>query len=273
MNASYLAAVVQLSSTADKQANWEAAEALIEQAAAQGAQLVALPELWNCLGDGARMAELAEDIPGPTSQKMAALAQRLGVTLLAGSIAERGPTAGRFYNTALLFSSTGELIARYRKVHRFDVALPGRVTYSESAHVDAGGSTVVAATPWGRLGLAICYDLRFPGLFARLSAAGAEVLLIPSAFAEATGRDHWEILLRARAIECQCYVIAPNQVGAHSPQLTTYGHSLIVDPWGRVAARVDDGAGVACATIDLQLLRQIRQQLPALAHRVPRIDG
>lgn len=273
MTERYLAAVVQLSSGADKAANLQAAAHHVEAAAAQGAQLVALPELFDLLTDGPAMAAAAEPITGPTAEFLAQLARRHRVTLLAGSIAIQSETPGRFYNTALLFSPEGELLASYRKIHRFDVALPGRVTYRESAYVDAGDAWVVANTPCGRLGIAICYDLRFPGLFARLAAAGAQLLIVPSAFAEATGRDHWEPLLRARAIENQCFVLAPNQVGPHTPQLTTYGHSLIVDPWGVVLARRETGVGVACAEIDLARLQEIRAQLPALTHRVPRIDS
>lgn len=269
----YLAAVVQLASGADKAANLEAAQEQIHAAAAQGAQLVALPELFDLLADGPTMAAAAETIPGPTSRRLAGLAHELRITLLAGSIAERSGAAGRFFNTALLFSPTGDLLARYRKIHRFDVALPGRVTYRESAYVDAGGETTAASTSLGRLGIAICYDLRFPGLFARLAAAGAQVMLVPSAFAEGTGRDHWEVLLRARAIENQCYVIAPNQSATHTPHLTTYGNSLIVDPWGTVLARIERGVGFVCAEIDLARVAEIRRQLPALTHRVPRIDG
>lgn len=269
----YLAAVVQLASGADKAANLQAAAEQVAAAAARGARLIALPELFDLMADGAAMAAAGESVPGPTSDRLADLARQAGVILLAGSIAERSERPGRFYNTSLLFSATGELLTKYRKIHRFDVAVPGRVTYRESAHVDAGDETVVATTPLGLLGLAICYDLRFPGLFVRLAAAGAQVLLIPSAFAEGTGRDHWEVLLRARAIENQCYVVAPNQCARHTPHLTTYGHSMIVDPWGAVLARVERGVGIGMAEIDLQRLSDIRAQLPALAHRLPRIDG
>ena len=204
--------------------------------------LVALPELFNCFGRFETVVAQAEPIPGPTSDAMSKLAARLGITLVAGSIAERDETSGHAFNTSLLFDSQGRLLARYRKMHRFNVELPGQVSVRESKWISAGGGVATAATSLGTLGMAICYDLRFPELFRRLASAEAEVIVVPSAFTQATGRDHWEILLRARAIENQAYVIAPNQAGHRPPQPASHGHSAIIDPWGRILAMADDAA-------------------------------
>jgi predicted amidohydrolase len=190
--------------------------------------------------------------------------------LLAGSIAERAPlgAATAIYNTSLLFDPDGRLLARYRKMHRFDVDLPGQVVARESDWFAAGANIATATTPLGALGTAICYDLRFPELFRRMASAGVQVILLPSAFTLHTGRDHWQVLLRARAIENQAYVVAPNQCGRHSPQLVSYGHSAIVDPWGRVlASGPESGEAIVAAEIDLAYLSTVRSQLPALAHR------
>lgn len=263
----YLAAVVQLSSGEDKEANLAAASSLIEQAAGRGAELVALPELFNCLGRPDEIVRQAESIPGPTSEAMSALAARLGITLLAGSMAERDEGTGRAFNTSVLFGPDGKQLAAYRKLHLFDIDLPGRVTFRESSWLRAGDEVVAVPTPLGTLGLAICYDLRFAELFRVLSDRGADVLLVPSAFTQATGCDHWQVLLQARAIENQAFVIAPNQHGIHSPQLVTYGRSMIIDPWGTVLATAGDGAGIALAEIRRERLVEVRRRLPALKHR------
>jgi predicted amidohydrolase len=277
MIAPYLAAAIQMESGADKRANLATANRLVEAAAAAGAQLVALPELFNCLGSYETVAAAAETIPGPTSDALAALAARVQVILVAGSIAERPlPTEnarGQIFNTSLTFDSDGRLLSRYRKVHRFDVDLPGAVSVQESRWFAAGENFAAIATPLGILGTAICYDLRFPELFRGMSSAGAEVLVLPAAFTAITGRDHWEILLRARAIENQCYVIAPNQCGHPPHAFAMHGHSAIVNPWGQIVAMASDTNGAATGetivygTIDLALLKKIREQLPALRHR------
>lgn len=270
MTAPYLAAAVQMQSSEDKSANLATATRLVEQAAAAGARLVALPELFNCLGRYDVVAAEAELVPGRTSDAMGALAARLHITLLAGSIAARNSAAphASIYNTSLLFDPDGRLLARYRKIHRFDVDLPGQVVARESQWFAAGRDVAPTTTPLGMLGMAICYDLRFPELFRRLSSAGVQVVLLPSAFTLHTGRDHWEVLLRARAIENQVYVVAPNQCGRHSPQLTSYGHSAIIDPWGRLlACAPESGEAIVSSMIDLGQLAAIRRQLPALAHR------
>ena len=267
MRESITAAAVQMNSGEDKQANLARATQLIEEAAQGGAQLVALPEMFNCLGRFSNVVQNAETIPGLTSQAMSQLALRLRVTLLAGSICERSEIEGKGYNTSLLFSPSGDILAKYRKVHLFDVDLPNRVAITESTWIVAGNETVTAETPCGNLGLSICYDLRFPELYRRLADQRVEIILVPAAFTMTTGRDHWEILLRARAIENQAFIIAPNQWGRHGQELTTYGNSMIVDPWGRILARADDGEGMALAALDFQRLTEFREQIPALAHR------
>jgi len=258
---------VQMTSGADKARNLETAIRLVEEGAASGARLIALPELFNCLGSTETIAEQAEPVPGPTSRAMGELAARLQITLLAGSIAERVDGADKVFNTSLLFSPDGERLACYRKIHLFDIDLRGQVTFQESSFMQAGDRLVVTETAIGRLGQATCYDLRFPELFRRLVDAGAEVLCVPAAFTLPTGRDHWQPLLRARAIENQAYVIAPNQYGHNSPGIVTYGRSAIIDPWGVPLAAASDGETVITAEIDLDHQAEIRERLPALRHR------
>ena len=260
-------AAVQMTSTADKPLNLRKAESLVRDAAARGAVLIALPELFNCLGEPEIILEQAEEVPGPTSESMSRLAAECQITLLAGSIAERVAGEKRIFNSSLLFGPDGRQLACYRKIHLFDIDLPGHVTFRESAIMGTGSRIVMTQTGVGLVGQAICYDLRFPELFRRLSAAGADLFVIPSAFTLATGRDHWEVLLRARAIENQVHVIAPNQVGRHSPSLQTYGRSMIIDPWGTVLATAPDGDAVVTAVVDLERQSEIRSRLPALQHR------
>jgi deaminated glutathione amidase len=265
-------AAVQLNSRDDKAANIAAAETLIGRAAEGGARLVVLPELWTYLGPEAGNAANAEPIPGPTTELLAALARQHQITLHGGSFLEAAPEAGdgRCYNTAVLLDAQGQLVVKYRKIHLFDAdPLPGAAPYRESATV-APGSDVATATVDGlRLGLATCYDLRFPELFRALAQRGAEVLTLPAAFTLETGRDHWEVLVRARAIENGCFVIAPDQWGAHPPVRVKFGHSLIVDPWGTVLAQAPDGPGVIWADLDLERMAEVRHRLPSLANRRP----
>jgi predicted amidohydrolase len=267
MTASFRAAAVQMNSREDVSANLAAAVRRVEEAAGRGARLVVLPEMFPCLGRVEAMLAAAEVVPGPIADTLAALAQRLGISLLAGSMAERGP-GGKAYNTSLLFGPQGTLLARYRKRHLFDVELPG-VACRESSWLAPGDRVAAAATDCAQVGLAICYDLRFPEHFRALADGGAEVLLVPSAFTLATGRDHWEVLLRARAIENQAFVVAANQWGEHPPQPPTYGRSTIIDPWGTPLATAADGEGLIVADLDFDRLAAIRRRLPALAHRLP----
>jgi predicted amidohydrolase len=263
----YLAAAVQMNSSEIKQENLARAESLVENAARDGARLVVLPEFFNCLGRLTAMVHQAEPIPGPTSEWAAGLARRLGVVLVAGSIAEVGPTPEKAYNTSLAFDAQGRPIARYRKIHLFDVEMGDELPFKESRFVEPGDQVVATPTELGRVGQATCYDLRFPELFRRLVDDGAEVIAFPSAFAELTGRVHWEVLLRARAIENQVFIVAADQYGQHAPKLKTWGRSMIVDPWGTVLASADEGDAVVAATIDLERLADVRRRLPCLVHR------
>ncbi len=262
----FLAAAVQMSSGPARAANLERARALVREAAARGARLIVLPEVFAWRGP--RDAEPAErePIPGPTADAMAALARECGVHLCAGSILEASAD-GRAFNTSCVFGPDGALLARYRKVHLFDVDLPGRVSVRESDTRAPGTDVVTVSTPLATLGLSICYDLRFPELYRALVHAGAEVLLVPSAFTFPTGAAHWEVLCRARAIENQCWLVAANQTGTSPHGFADWGDSCIVDPWGRVVARAGDGEGVAVAELDGAYLARVRRELPCLAHR------
>ncbi len=264
------AAAVQLNSTNDKARNLEAAERLVRAAAGDGAGLVALPEKWNLLAGGEELLEGAESLDGPSLTAARGWARELGVHLLAGSIAERGDGDGeKAFNTSVLIGPEGEDLAAYRKVHMFDVDAGG-VSYRESAHEQPGSELVTA--PLGELiaGLTVCYDLRFPELFRILALRGARLLTVPSAFTKATGRDHWEVLLRARAIENQAFVLAPNQVGTAPPHFDSYGRSAIVDPWGTVLAIAPEEECFVAADLDLAEQERIRESLPSLANRRPR---
>jgi deaminated glutathione amidase len=262
------AAAVQLNSNDDKGRNLAAAERLVRAAAADGAELIALPEKWNLLAAGERMAAEAEPLGGPSLGAARGWARELGVHLLAGSIAERAEDGGKAFNTSVLIGPGGEDLAIYRKVHLFDVEAGG-VSYRESEHERAGEEIVTATAAGLEVGLSVCYDLRFPELYRILALRGARLIAVPSAFTAATGRDHWEVLLRARAIENQAFVLAPNQSGEAPPHYSSYGHSAIVDPWGVVLARAADGEGFAVADLDLAAQERVREELPSLASRRP----
>jgi deaminated glutathione amidase len=263
------AALCQMRSGDDLEANLFQAEELIERAAGEGADLAALPEYFAYQGSTRRYPEVAECVPGSLTDRLAEAARRLGIWILGGSVLEADD--GHVFGTSILFDRTGELIARYRKIHLFDVDVPGEPEQRESASLAAGHELVTADTEFGRVGLTICYDLRFPELYRGLMARGAEVLFVPSAFTFPTGVDHWHVLLRARAIENQAFVLAPAQWGAYGdPEAgrRRFGHSLGVDPWGRVIVEgAEEGTEVALADLDFSELRRIRQILPALQHR------
>jgi len=263
------AAVVQLNSNGDKARNLAAAERLVRAAAADGAELVVLPEKWNLLAAGEEMAAGAEPLDGPSLTAARAWARELGIHLLAGSIAERGEGGDKAFNTSLLVDPNGADLAVYRKIHLFDVEAGG-VEYRESEHEQAGEEIVSADLGGLELGLTVCYDLRFPELYRILAVRGARLIAVPSAFTLATGRDHWEVLLRARAIENQAFVLAPNQTGEAPPHHSSYGHSAIVDPWGELLAVIPAGEGFVAADLDLAGQEQIREKLPSLANRRPR---
>ncbi|HEU4736490.1 MAG TPA: carbon-nitrogen hydrolase family protein [Solirubrobacterales bacterium] len=261
------AAVVQLNSTGEKARNLEVAERLVRAAAADGAELVALPEKWNLLAGGEELLAGAESLDGPSLSAARAWCRDLGIHLLAGSIPEQGPE-GRAFNTSVLIDPGGEDIATYRKVHMFDVEVGG-VSYRESEHEEAGEEIVTAAVAGVGVGLSVCYDLRFPELFRILAIRGARVLTVPSAFTLATGRDHWEVLLRARAIENQAFVLAPNQYGEAPPSFNSNGRSAIVDPWGVVLATAPDEECFVAAELDFAAQARVRESLPSLANRRP----
>ncbi len=261
----YMAAAVQMSSGSDRAANVTRATGLVREAAARGARLVVLPEVFSWRGGRAEEAAHAETVPGPTTAAMAELARECSIYLCIGSLLERAGD-GRPYNTSCLFDPAGQLVGRYRKIHLFDVDLPGRVAVCESDTRAPGDEVVAVSTPLGTLGMSICYDLRFPELYRRLARAGAEVLLVPSAFTFPTGAAHWEVLCRARAVENQCYLIAADQTGTSPNGHADWGDSLIVDPWGRVLGRAPDGEGVVTAEIDRAYLARVRRELPCLAH-------
>lgn len=263
----FLAAALQMTSLADKEANLERALALVEQAARRGASFVALPENFLYMGPERDKARAAEALDGPSLTRMGQTAARLGIHLLAGSIAESGGPEGRLYNTSVLFGPDGGRLAVYRKIHLFDVDIPDGARYRESETIEPGGEPVAVRTALATVGLSICYDLRFPELYRALSRRGAELLCVPAAFTLHTGKDHWEVLLRARAIENLCYLVAPAQFGRHSERRVTYGRALVADPWGTVLATAGDGEGLAVAPVDLERLARVRRELPALSHR------
>ncbi|MDX6600806.1 MAG: deaminated glutathione amidase [Solirubrobacterales bacterium] len=261
------AAVVQLNSTGEKARNLVTAERLVRAAAADGAELVALPEKWNLLAGGEELLAGAEALDGPSLSAARDWARELGIQLLAGSISEQG-TEGKAFNTSVLIGSSGEDLAVYRKIHMFDVEVGG-IAYRESEHEEAGSEIVTAPLGDLTVGLSVCYDLRFPELFRILAVRGAHLFTVPSAFTLATGRDHWEVLLRARAIENQAFILAPNQVGEAPPHFSSNGRSMIVDPWGVVLATAPDEECFAAAELDFGDQDRIRESLPSLANRRP----
>jgi deaminated glutathione amidase len=264
-----LAAAVQLTSTSDRERNLATADRLTRAAAAAGAELVVLPEKWPCLGTPEQTAAGAEPFDGPAMRWATGIARELGIDLVAGSFSERVPGRERNANTSVHVGPDGEVQATYRKIHMFDVEVGGLV-YRESEHEQGGDDIVVSATAGGaELGLTVCYDLRFPELFRILAVRGARILVVPAAFTLTTTREHWEVLLRARAIEDQCFVVAPNQIGEHAPGIRSGGRSSIVDPWGVVLAQAPDAETFVLAELDLDRQAEIRRSLPSLANRRP----
>lgn len=270
-----LIAAVQMTSRDDVDANLATAEKLVRRAVARGATFVGLPENITFMGHEESKLASAErfsmgpvtDGAGKVSKWASSLARELRTWILLGGVPETTADASRVHNAALVVNPSGEIVAHYRKVHLFDVSLADGSEYRESKAVEAGTDLAVIDTPAGRLGLSICYDVRFPELYRKLVDQGATLLAVPAAFTVPTGRDHWHVLLRARAIESQCYLMAPAQWGAHGHGRTTYGHALICDPWGTVIAECADGEGLAMAEIDPSRVATVRQQLPSLRHR------
>ena len=263
------AAAVQLNSTADKQRNLATADRLTRAAAADGAELVVLPEKFNVLGAERDLLEGAEPLDGPTIGWARDAARELGVDLVAGSIAERREGHEKLANTSVHVGPDGEIRAVYRKIHMFDVVVGG-IEYRESSTEEPGDEIVVSETASGvPLGLTVCYDLRFPELYRILAVRGAQVIAVPAAFTKVTGQAHWEILARARAIENQAFVVAADQIGPHGDGKASFGGSMIVDPWGEVLARAPDEECFVAADLDLVRQEQVRSELPSLANRMP----
>jgi predicted amidohydrolase len=258
-------AAVQQSPGPDKAANLDAACELVRAAAAAGAQIIALQEIFYWRGDPTQEAAQQESFPGPTTARLANLARELQITLVGGSILETIPGSPKAYNTCGVWGPDGALLARYRKIHLFGIHGEAGRSIQEGDTRVGGTEVVCAETPLARLGLSICYDLRFPELYRALALAGAHILCVPAAFLMQTGKDHWEVLLRARAIETQCFVLAPNCIGtAPETGVTTYGRSLIIDPWGTILAQASDAQGFICADLDLAQQERVRAKLPTL---------
>lgn len=263
MENKYLVAAVQLDSQNDKQSNYQVISDYIDEAAKKGAALVAFPEVMNGLSEE---REFAETIPGPTIDLLAAKAREHHIWIHGGSISEIYPHGERTLNTSVLLNPQGQLVAKYSKLHNFDITLPDGTGVCESKKKEPGKQLVTLNTPLGKLGFAICYDLRFPELFRLMALDDVQIIFLPANFTMPTGKDHWEPLLRARAIENGCYIIAPNQIGKKE-SFTAYGNSMIIDPWGTVIARAADKPGVLLAEIDLDYLADVRQRIPSLQNR------
>ena len=260
-------AAAQMTSTADVEANLASAEALVAEGARRGAALVGLPENFAFLRSEGEPVPDAQALDGPWVGRMAEAARRHRVAVLLGSLPERIPGDARIHNTSVLLGADGSTRAVYRKIHLFDIDLPGMEHLKESKAVRPGETAVLGDLDGVPIGLTICYDLRFPELYRDLTARGARILAVPSAFTERTGKDHWEVLLRARAIENLAWVFAPAQTGVHGKGRASHGHARVVDPWGAVVAQVADGEGLAVAALDFDRQDRLRRELPALAHR------
>ncbi len=266
--AELVVAAAQLSSQADLAQNLEQAREQVKRAARRGAELVVLPENFAFFGAEADKRRLAGPLDGGAiASALADMARESSVFVVGGGFPESSGDPERPHNTLLVVGPGGEQLASYRKIHLFDVALGSGGTYSESAATSPGAAVTVVEVAGFKLGLSICYDLRFPELYRELSEQGAEVLLVPAAFTLHTGKDHWHVLLRARAIEAQAFVVAAAQYGAHPGGRSTYGHALVADPWGTVIAEAADGVGLALATLERSRLEAVRRALPSLKHR------
>lgn len=260
-------AACQLDSRDDKAANVATALDLLDTAAADGADIAALPEMFTFMGDKDDYRANAEQIPGEVTDQLAQKAIEHDMWVHGGSMHEVADADGKVHNTSVVFNPEGERVATYRKVHLFDVEIGDEVVTQESARVVPGDDVVTFDTDFATVGLSICYDLRFPDLYSSLAHRGADVIFVPAAFTKHTGQDHWEPLLRARAIETQSYVVAPAQIGDKPESVATYGRSLVVDPWGNVVSCASDTEGVVTADIDMEYLDQIQRELPSLDHK------
>jgi predicted amidohydrolase len=261
--------VVQMTSTADVDANMEAVQRLVGEASRRGAQMVLVPECFSYLGPEEGKIAVAESLEegGPILDRCRGVARDSGADLVFGGFWEKSREPSKVRNACIYMRADGTIAAVYRKIHLFDVDLPDGTKLLESETVEPGAETVVADAPFGKLGLSVCYDLRFPELYRRLVDAGAIALAVPAAFTLTTGKDHWHVLLRARAIEQQCYVLAAAQTGHHYGRRHSYGHALIADPWGTIVAECGEGEGVAVTEIDPGYVAKVRRSVPSLAHR------
>lgn len=264
----YKAAVVQLDSQNDKGANLERISRLVDEAAAGGAKLVSLPEVMNFIGEMVKDEDRPEAVPGRSTELLMKKAKEHDIWIHSGSFAENIPGDKRHYNTSVMIDRRGEIVASYRKIHTFDVTLPDGTVCDESARVHPGKEIVTVETELGVLGFSICYDIRFPELFRLMALEGAQVLFTPANFTLPTGKDHWEPILRTRAIENGCYVVAAAQIGK-KPRFVAYGSSMVIDPWGTVLTRARETEGVSFAEIDLDYVDRVRGQLPSLKNRRP----
>jgi predicted amidohydrolase len=266
----YLAAAIQLDSQNDKEKNLKVAEEFIDEAASKGAKLIGLPEMMNFIGNEEGEFENAESIPGPTIERMAFKAKKYKIWLHCGSIFEKIENEKKLYNTTVFLNPDGKIAAIYRKIHLFDVNISNGPSFKESSTKKPGDQIVVTNTDLGKIGFSICYDMRFSEIYKIMALKGAQIIFVPAEFTLHTGKDHWEPLLRARAIENLCYVIAPAQIGVKTT-FQTYGKSMIIDPWGNVIARASDKPSVILSEIDLNYLESVRKQVPSLTNRRPSV--
>ena len=259
----FTVAAVQMDTQNNKEANWAQMVAYVDEAVAKGAKLIAFPEVVNILSEE---PQYAEPIPGPTTELLMQKAKEHQIWIHGGSISEENPAGPRTYNTTVLIDPQGEIVARYSKLHNFDMTLPDGSSVRESDRKEPGRKITTVETELGHLGFAICYDMRFPELFRLMTLQGAQIIFLPANFTMPTGKDHWEPILRARAIENGCYIVAPNQVGVKE-KFVAYGNSMIIDPWGTVIARASDKPGIILAEIDLDYLDAIREKNPSVQNR------
>ncbi len=259
-------AAIQFCSNEDKAGNLKRAGKFIDSAAKNGADIVILPEMFNCCGHTKVMVENAEEIPGNTINALSDRARKLGIYIVCGSIFEK-VDKNRVHNTSVIVGRKGEIVAKYSKIHLFDVDIQEKIRYKESENVIAGKKVVTADMGGVKVGMSICYDLRFCELYRSLALNGAKIIFIPSAFTATTGEFHWEPLVKARAIENQTFVVAANQIGTSPNDITCYGKSMVVDPWGRVLAKAEDDENVILAEIDLDLQEEVRKEIPLFEHR------
>ena len=270
MTKQFRVATLQMCSGTNPDENLAVALSLLDRAASAGATVAVLPEFWDYMGPEEEAGAIATTVPGPMTEALAAKAREHGIFVYAGSVHERAGDDSRLYNTTVLIEPSGEIAARYRKIHLFDVSFAGQFAHQESATIRPGTEIVTGHIDDVPIGFSTCYDLRFPELFRILALRGAEVIFLPAAFTLHTGKDHWEILLRARAIENQCFLVAAAQFGKHPGGSVTYGRAMIVDPWGLVLAQAPDSTAMAVADLDFAVLERIRNELPSLRNR--RVD-